>query len=67
MVVLGTHSDILQHSHCVFVQIRVVNAFRSSLESGHLLHVSKLPTLQETPRPGRYHGNQIIEGKVTSV
>ena len=51
---------------CVVIQIRVVNAFRSSLESGHLLHVSKLPTLQETPRPGRYQG-YTIEGKVTSV
>ena len=49
-------------------QIRVVNAFRSGLETGSLIHLSQLPQFPSTPnlRAARYNPTTVI-GKETEV
>lgn len=49
-------------------QIRVVNAFRSGLETGSLIHLSQLPQFPSTPnlRAARYNPTTVM-GKETEV
>ena len=51
-----------------FAQIRVVNAFRSGLETGSLIHLSQLPQFPSTPnlRAARYNPTTVM-GKETEV
>lgn len=46
-------------------QIRVVNAFRSGIESGSMVHLARLPHYSSTPRVG--HHSRPIVGMETAV
>jgi len=56
-----------RHCNLLFSQIRVVNAFRSGLESGAVIHLSHLPQFTSTPRASRYNPTPPVTGKETAV